>query len=416
MRHLFLLITLFLFSSTTMPADRDDKKLVRKAKKIHERILTLDSHNDTPLRMIRPDFDWGVGHDVMETRSRVDLVRMKEGGLDGAFFAVFVGQGPRTAEGYEKVRQRTEKIFDTLHNAIAKNPDKVELALTPEDALRIQKSGRRIAFIGIENGYPVGTDLTLVKKYYDRGARYITVVHTRNNDICDSSTDTVEHGGLSKFGISVVKEMNRLGMMIDVSHASDASFYDILEVSHSPVLASHSCARTLCDNVRNLSDDMLRALAANGGVIQMCILSDYVKTPAPNPPRDSARAAVRKKFRGFKNLTDEEMKQARKEWYAIDDKYPKELATVSDVVDHIDHIVHVAGIDHVGIGTDFDGGGGVTGCYDVSEMGNITLELVRRGYAEEEIRKIWGENLMRVLSENITRSKSAPKRKLYGKG
>jgi len=195
--------------------------------------------------------------------------------------------------------------------------------------------------------------------------------------------------------------MNRLGMMIDVSHASDSSFYDILRKTRSPVLASHSCSRALCDNPRNLDDAMLLALAANNGVIQMCILSDYVKTPTPNPERDSARAAVREKFRNFDNLTDEEMKQAHKEWYAIEDQYPRELATVSDVVDHIDHIIDVAGIDHVGIGTDFDGGGGVTGCYDVSEMGNITLELVTRGYTKKDIRKIWGGNLMRVMNENI---------------
>jgi membrane dipeptidase len=187
-------------------------------------------------------------------------------------------------------------------------------------------------------------------------------------------------------------------MMVDVSHMSDKSFYDVLAVSKAPVIASHSCARALCNNPRNLTDSMLVALAAKGGVIQMCILSDYVKTPDPNPARDSARAEVRKLFRGFDNLTDDEMKRARKAWYDLDERYPPILATVSDVVDHIDHIVAVAGIDCVGIGTDFDGGGGVAGCYDVSEMGNITLELVRRGYSEKDICKIWGGNLMRVMN------------------
>ncbi|MBN1199858.1 MAG: dipeptidase [Bacteroidales bacterium] len=373
----------------------------RKAKKIHEQILTIDSHNDTPLRMVRPGFDWSERHDAKTDRSHVDLMRMEEGGLDGAFFAVFISQGPRTPEGYENAKQRALRVFDTLRNAIDRNAGLIGLALSPSDAYRLQKEGKRIAFIGVENGYPIGLDIGMVQALFDKGARYITLVHTKNNDLCDSSTDTLEFSGLSDFGTEVVSEMNRLGMMVDVSHASDASFYDILRVSRSPVIASHSCARALCDNPRNLDDDMLRALAANGGVIQMCILSDYVKTPAPNPERDSARAAVRKKFRNFDDLTDAEMKEARKEWYAIDDQFPRELATVSDVADHIDHIVEIAGIDHVGIGTDFDGGGGVTGCYDVSEMGSITLELVKRGYTKEEIRKIWGENLMRVMDQNI---------------
>lgn len=397
-----VLLLCLIFLSFHLDAENpDSKRLERKAKKIHKRILTIDSHNDTPLRMIRPGFDWSERHDPRSDRSRVDLVRMEEGGLDGAFFAVFVGQGPRTPEGYTQAKQRALAVFDTLLHAIDRNPEKVGLALTPDDAYRLEKEGKRIAFIGIENGYPVGQEIGMVRTLYDKGARYITLVHTRNNDICDSSTDTIGFGGLSDFGKEVVAEMNRLGMMIDVSHASDASFYDILEATRSPIIASHSSARALCENSRNLDDEMLRPLAENGGVIQMSILSDYVKVPTPNPDRDSARAAVREKFRGFENLNDEEMKQARKEWYAIEDKFPRELATVSDVVDHIDHIVEVAGIDHVGIGTDFDGGGGVTGCYDVSEMGNITLELVGRGYSEEDIRKIWGGNLMRVMKENI---------------
>ncbi|MBE0648679.1 MAG: dipeptidase [Bacteroidales bacterium] len=401
MKKIIFSTTLLIFTLSVFAGNNEAGKMEKKAKKIHSQVLTIDSHNDTPMRIVRPGFDWNDRHDAKSDRSRVDLVRMEEGGLDGAFFAVFVGQGPRTPEGNEEAKQKALTVFDTLLHAISRSHERIGLALTPADAYRLEKEGKRIAFIGVENGYPVGRDLTMLQTLYDRGARYITLVHTRNNDICDSSTDTLVFGGLSNFGSEVVTEMNRLGMMIDVSHASDSSFYDILRISRSPILASHSCARALCDNPRNLNDDELRALAANGGVIQMCILSDYVKTPQPNPERDSARAALRVKFRNFDNLSDEEMKQARKEWYGLEDKFPRELATVSDVVDHIDHIVEVAGIDHVGIGTDFDGGGGVSGCYDVSEMGNITLELVRRGYKKEDIRKIWGGNLMRVMNENI---------------
>jgi membrane dipeptidase len=195
----------------------------------------------------------------------------------------------------------------------------------------------------------------------------------------------------------VVKKMNRVGMMIDVSHISDSSLCDVLKISKAPIIASHSCSRAMCDNPRNLTDEDLRGIAKNGGVVQMCILTDYVKTPDPNPARDSARVALRLKYNNFQELTPEQEKAGHIEWREIDKKYPQKLASVEDVVDHIDHIVKVVGIDYVGIGTDFDGGGEVSGCYDVSQMKNITLELVKRGYTEEQIRKIWGGNFMRVF-------------------
>ena len=400
---LFFLLTglplLFAPLTTVSAGPPDDGQLMKKAEKIHRHIISIDSHNDTPLRMMQPGFDIGVRHDPYTEHSKVDLVRMREGLLDGAFFAVFVSQGPRNPDAYAKVEERAMTIFDTIDAAISRHSDEAEIALTAADAERLKKAGRTAVYIGIENGYAIGKDLSMIGTWYGRGARYITLCHTRNNDICDSSTDTIENDGLSAFGKEVVHEMNRLGIMVDVSHASDQSFFDILAASEAPVIASHSCSRALCNNPRNLDDKMLQALASHGGVIQMCILSDYVKTPDPNPRRDSARAAVREKFRGFEGLSEEEMKQARKAWYAIDDLYPQKLATVSDVVDHIDHIVKVAGIDHVGIGTDFDGGGGVEGCFDVSGMKNITVELLKRGYTESAIRKIWGGNLLRVMKE-----------------
>jgi membrane dipeptidase len=193
--------------------------------------------------------------------------------------------------------------------------------------------------------------------------------------------------------------MNRIGMMVDVSHISDKAFFDVIEISKAPVIASHSSARAVCDNPRNLTDDMLKKLAENGGVVQVCNLSSYVKETPPNPQRDSARNAIREKYNNFRDLTDDEMKLAREDWYSINRQFPANIATLSDYVDHIDHIVKVAGIDHVGIGTDFDGGGGVEGNYDVSEMPNITIELVRRGYTKNEIEKIWSGNLFRVMRE-----------------
>lgn len=391
-----VIISVILFSCNGNPGTDAPSE---KAKTIHEKILTVDSHTDTPLWFVRDAFDLTKKHDAYEHGSRVDFPRMKEGGLDAIFFAVFLGQRERTPEGNREAFERAERIFDSVHAVVNRNPDWAGIALKPEDALRIEKEGKRAIFMGIENGYPLGNDLSLIKHFYDRGARYITLCHTKNNDICDSSTDSTEHNGLSDFGREVVVEMNRIGMMVDVSHISDKSFYDVIEVSKAPVIASHSSARAICDHPRNMTDEMLRLLAENDGVAQVCILSDYVKEMPPNPQRDSARAVLREKYRGFENLSDEEMKQARKEWYEVNRKYPRNLATVQDYVDHIDHIVEVAGIDHVGIGTDFDGGGGVEGCYDVSELPNITTELVKRGYTEEQIEKIWGGNIMRVMQE-----------------
>jgi membrane dipeptidase len=394
-----LLLSPFIFLALNSFSQDTVSGLDQKVEKIHRKVLTLDSHEDTPLCLMDEGFDVSKRHDPVKDHSRVDFPRMREGGLDASFFAVFVGQGKRTNEGNLQAKQRADAIFDSIYAVLARFPGDAGLAVSPSDAYKLKKQGKRAIFIGIENGYPIGNELSAIKDYYTKGARYITLCHTRNNDICDSSTDSTENNGLSEFGRSVVKYMNMTGMMVDVSHVSDKSFYDVIALSKAPVIASHSCARALCDNPRNMDDDMLRALAKNGGVIQMCILSAYVKKQKPNPARDSAFASLRKKFRNFENLSKADMDQARKDWEALDDKYPQPLATVSDVVDHIDHIVKIAGIDHVGIGTDFDGGGGVTGCMDVGQMKNITRELLKRGYSTADIRKIWGGNLLRVMTK-----------------
>lgn len=389
---LLLLVPAFSFSQYT-------PKQEAKARHIHSRVFTVDSHADTPMNLYDAKFDVSRDNSQTVRRSKVDFSRMQKGGLDGIFFAVFEGQGSRTPAGNAAVKKSALSTFDSIHSVLKRYSQMAELALTPADGYRLEKAGKRAIFIGLENGYPIGRDLNNVRLFYDLGARYITLCHTKNNDICSSSTDTNNTIGLSAFGKQVVAEMNRLGMMVDVSHISDASFYDVLKCSNAPVIASHSCARALCDNHRNLSDDMLKALSENGGVVQMCILSAYVKTPAPNPARDSAMAAVRLRWHNFQDLTKSEKDSSRHDWWKAEENYPQVLASVSDVCDHIDHMVKVAGIDHVGIGTDFDGGGGVNGCNDVSQMGNITLELVKRGYTEQQIRKIWGGNLMRVMRQ-----------------
>jgi len=386
---------MLLMSSCNQPAANTGE--LTDAVKVQAQIFTVDSHTDTPLWLLRGDYDLSQRHDAASHGSKVDLPRMTEGGLDAVFFAVFLGQEARTPEGNEHAIDLANRIFDSIDAHLQRVPELAAIATSYDVALRLKEEGKKAIFLGIENGYAIGNDLKQIGNFYNRGARYITLCHTRNNDICDSSTDTTEHHGLSEFGRQVVSEMNRQGMMIDVSHISDSSFYDVLQVSSQPVIASHSSARAICDHPRNLSDDMLLKLAQNGGVVQVCILSDYVKTMPSNPERDSAQFALRKKYNNFDGLTDEQMDQARKEWYAVNKNFPPNLATLSDYVDHIDHIVEVAGINHVGIGTDFDGGGGVTGCYDASEMHNITAELLRRGYTVEEIEKIWGGNLMRVM-------------------
>jgi len=290
-------------------------------------------------------------------------------------------------------------MFASIDRAVQENAALAELAYTPEDAYRIKKTGRRAIFIGLENGYPIGRDLTRIREFYDLGARYITLCHTKNNDICDSSTDSTEHGGLSEFGREVVRVMNSMGMMIDLSHASDATFYDALAESQAPVILSHSCARALCNEPRNVTDDMLRALVQNDGVIQLCLYSGYIKTIAQNPRREAIMDSLDLAYPDYNKMTDDQKVRYLEERDKLDEHYPAILATVQDAVDHIDHIVAVAGIDHVGIGSDFDGGGGIEGCFDVSETKNITVELLRRGYNSKDIGKIWSGNFMRVFRE-----------------
>jgi len=400
----FVLTILLIWGASCSP-QLDTEEVKAEALAIHERVLTLDTHCDTPMRLLRGGWDIGERHDPSQRGSgKIDLPRMAEGGLDGEFFAVFIGQGERTPEGYAKAKSRAVQMLDAIHKMCEDYPHLVELATSPEDAYRIEKEGKRAAFIGMENGYPIGKDLSLVKEYYDRGIRYITLCHGSDNDICDSSTDSrnPEDNGLSDFGKEVVAECNRLGIMVDVSHTSDKTFFDVLEMTKAPIIASHSSVRDLCDHPRNLSDEMIKALASNGGVIQICFVSSYVKKTKPNKKREKAMQALREKYGPRREIKDEAvLAEMREEYMKVYEKYPSERATVEDLINHVDHVVKLVGVDHVGFGTDFDGGGEIEGCSDVSELPNLTLELVRRGYSEEDIRKIWGGNLMRVLRQVI---------------
>ncbi len=394
MRTKYILITLLFVAAGCTSGE---EKINRKADKLHKDILSVDTHCDTPMRLYRGGFDLGLWNE----KGCVDFPRMKEGGLDAEFFAIFIGQGPRNSEAFDLEHKRTLAAFDSVRHNVERYPAMAGIALSPDDAYRLKSEGKLSIFLGIENGYPVGTDLSRISEYYDLGARYITLCHSSNNDICDSSTDKSgpEHNGLSAFGEEVVSEMNRVGMIVDVSHISDESFYDVLRVSKAPVIASHSSCRALCESPRNLNDEMLQALKKNGGVIQICILSDYLKQPEPNPEFEARVKELRERWKAMgPDLTDAQQEQRWNEFSDLKKQYVK-LATVEDAVNHIQHVVDIIGIDYVGIGSDFDGGGGIEGCTDVSMMKNITKEFLRRGYSRDEIAKIWGGNFMRVMRE-----------------
>ena len=382
-------------------ANSDEAQLLARAMEVHDRVLTLDSHADTPLRMIEPGFDMAERHDPNESGSKVDYPRMKEGGLDAIFFAAFVAQDIRDDDGHSRAKALGMQMIDAVIASTEDNAASVGLALDPDDAYELEKQGKRAIYLAIENGYPIGGDVSNVELFYNKGVRYIPIVHSSNNDLADSATDSKgpEHGGISELGEEVVREMNRLGIMVDVSHGSDEVFYDAIEVSEAPIIATHSNARAVTDHKRNMSDDMLRLMAENGGVVQLTMLSDYLRDAPENPERDAAMAALRANMKPASEMSQEERDELRSRFREIDKQFPVPSATVQNAVDHIDHIVKIAGIDHVGIGCDFDGGGGIDGVFDASEVMNITIELVRRGYTEEEIRKIWSGNLMRVFRE-----------------
>lgn len=395
MTPLLLPILSLLAATLSVPAD---DPIAKKAHRIHQRVLTLDTHANAPIMMQKPGFDVGVKHDTQRDGSQIDFPRMKEGGMDAMFFAVYTSQGPRTPEGHAEAKQNALNQFRLIHEALKKHPDQAELATTPADAYRIKKAGKRAVFIGMENGYPVGNDLSLLKTYYDLGCRYMTLTHFANNLIGDSSTDPdgPMYGGLSDFGKQVVPEMNRLGILIDVSHVADSTFYEALALSKAPLIASHSNCRALCDFPRNMTDDMIRAIAAKGGVVQVNFVSDYLRKPS-----DEHRAAKTKirMSRVGKVATPELEARIAAQSDSVSKRFASERASVADIANHIDHIVKLVGIDHVGIGSDFDGGGGVNGLEDVSQIENLTVELLRRKYSEADIAKIWGGNLLRVLGQ-----------------
>jgi len=398
---------LFLAGACTTEQVDQPRDPVALAREIHERTITMDTHDDIP-----DNFGSAEANPCQPMDRQVDIPKMRDGGLDVAFFIVFVGQGERTPEGNERAKEAALRKFEGIHRmAEVLCPEQIEIANHPGDVLRIVDAGKLGTVIGIENGYVIGNDLSLLETYYDLGGRYMTLAHSAHNDIADSaSPPEAEHDGLSPFGEQVVAEMNRLGMMVDVSHISKQAALHAMRISAAPVIASHSSTRTVADHVRNMDDETLFALKQNGGVMQTVALDGYVKVQPQE--RNQELRSLREEFgitfgRGGRGgggrgnpldaLSDSARSAYESRLAGINARYPG--ATVTDFVDHIDHAVQLIGIDHVGISSDFDGGGGVTGWDSAAESFNVTAELVRRGYSEEEIAKLWGGNLLRVWRE-----------------
>jgi len=444
--------SILLCIATTIAGAQTPAEVVARARAIHDRVITLDTHDD-----ISPANFTAERNYTQRLSTQVNIPKMVEGGLDASFFIVYVGQDTAlNAAGYKKAYDEAIAKFDAIHRlteTIA--PDKIGLALTPDDVRRIAASGRKVALIGIENAYPLGEDLKNIKAFYDRGGRYLSLSHNGHSQWSDSNTGETQGwkwNGLSPLGRQAIAEMNRVGMMIDISHPSKQSSMQTFELSKAPVIASHSGVRAICNHSRNMDDEQLQALRKNGGVIQVVAFATYVKCDPPSPQRQplvdklyqefgipvaagrgggraaapgpgatgavpgaaapgaatpgAGRAGGGRGGRGggaqamIDSLPPHIRVEFNRRMAQIDSAYPAPArATVSDFVNHIDYAVKLIGIDHVGISSDFDGGGGVNGWSDASETFNVTLELVKRGYTEEEIAKIWSGNLLRVMGE-----------------
>ena len=468
-----------------------DPALVSKARAIHDRVITADTHNDISPNNFRADCNY-----TMRLTTQVNLPKMKEGGLDVSFMIVYVGQGQLTDEGFEGAYKQAVAKFEAVHRLTKEiAPNEIGLALTPADVRTIAASGRKVAVIGIENGFPIGKDIKRVKEFWDRGGRYMSLAHNGHSQLADSNNGEANndwmHNGLSELGKQVIAEMNRWGIMVDISHPSKQANMQAMALSRAPVIASHSSARALANHSRNLDDEQLEALKKNGGVVQTVAFASYVKVedPAIAQARQQALSALYKEFgvaaapgggtrrrrwwwrarcrrrrrrrragaaaagggrgqggatppcsiedpnapaggRGGRGggggggrgggvnaealaaLAPERRAEYDKQLAAIQAKYPPMArANVADFVNHIDYLVKKIGIDHVGISSDFDGGGGVDGWNSAAETFNVTLELVRRGYTEEQIAKIWSGNLLRVWEqvERVARDIQAKK-------
>ncbi len=414
---IFMMFTLVLVSCGQLKK-KQEESMEDKAGRIHETVITIDTHDDINIKNFTDSINY-----TQDLETQVNLPKMEAGGLDVAWFIVYTGQDTLTTEGYGKAHHNAMAKFTAIHKLCEEiAPERIELALNSEDVRRIVKAGKKVAMIGVENAYPIGEDLGNIEKFHDMGARYMSLSHNGHSQFSDSNTGEQDslwlHNGLSELGKEAVKELNRVGIMIDVSHPSKEAMKQMIALTKAPIIASHSSARALCDHSRNLDDEQLQLMKENGGVVQTVAFTSYLNT-AKSEAREAYMKNVYKTVADslgidwydrseFNNLTDAQQDDYMENYPRVStaaDKLVKtrkdapEAVNVADFIDHIDYMVKLIGIDHVGISSDFDGGGGIEGWSDASETFNVTLELAKRGYTEEEIEKLWGGNLLRVLDE-----------------
>ena len=417
MKLLLSLLTLSILLTTGCGGS--EKELIEKARKIHDKVITIDTHVDINVDNFTTEKNY-----TQRLNTQVDLPKMEEGGLDVAWLIVYTGQDTLTEQGYADAYENAISKFEAIHRLTDEiAPERIELALTSDDVRRIVSEGKKVAMIGVENAYPIGEDLSRIEEFYNRGARYMSLSHNGHSQFSDSNTgerdDVWMHNGLSDLGRQAVAVMNRLGIMIDISHPSKEANKQTMELSKAPVIASHSSARAMNDVSRNLDDEELLMLKENGGVVQTVAFRSYIdseKHRAYQQAADSIMDDVSGEM-GFerlgwgevRELSSDEIEEYLDRLAEVRDTAAPRIEAevhqtappvdVKDFVDHIEYMVNLIGINHVGISSDFDGGGGVYNWMDASETFNVTLELVRRGYTEEEITRLWGENLLRVLDE-----------------
>lgn len=414
---LYCFLFTFMMKAQSPPPENEASKRYR-AEIIHKSVITIDTHDDIDVSNFTAEVNYSSDLDT-----QVNIPKMIEGGLDVSFLVVYTAQGDLDKKGYKKALDNALAKFDAIHRLVdIYAPDQIGLALSAADVKRIHASGKKVAMIGVENAYPIGEDLSLIEDFYNRGARYMSLAHNGHNQLSDSHTgeqdDIYLNKGLSKLGKKAVAEMNRLGIMVDLSHPSKEANIQMIKLSKAPVIASHSSARAVSDASRNLDDELLMMIKENGGVVQTVAVSEFLNADklAKNEeasaeiyqeiatemgisylPMSAIMALPQEQAENAWSNYEKIVKAAAPKKTEINKKFP--LVNVSDFVDHIDYMVNLIGVDHVGICSDFDGGGGIDGWSDASESFNVTYELVRRGYSEEDIAKLWGLNLLRVLEE-----------------
>ena len=359
---------------------------------LHSRLLTLDTHLDTPMHFERAGWNFADRHELATDLSQLDIPRMKDGNLDGGFFAIYTEQGPLTAEGYATALAHARKRSDEIDRMIADNAGVIGAARTADDARRLDSEGKLIAFKSMENSYPLGLDLSLLKEFYDKGVRLAGPVHGLNNQFADSATDTPKWNGLSPLGRQWVAEMNRLGIVIDASHSSDATFDQLLQLSKYPILLSHSSLRSAHDHPRNLDEGRLKALAAKGGA--MCISTIYMSEMNMSPER----AKLFGEYEHIGEMTPEAQAELTRQWRELDKSEQMWAADFEDYMRMVLRAIEVGGVDHICFGADWDGGGGLPGIADISALPKVTERLKQAGYSDADLEKMWSGNVLRVLA------------------